>query len=71
MNTEPSVEQCLKELRELFPHTQIVIGIRVSEITGDAWFFIDVGPNDSILIAVSHPSLNSCLKEVRKWKATQ
>lgn len=63
---EPTVEECLAELREMFPGKMVDVGLRV-------------GPNAKYAVvsvfAASFqrdaPTLEECLVKVRKWHKEQ
>ena len=66
--TEPTVEECLEELREMTPRRCEI----VFATTG--WLRIVVYANSIIpleLLLVSHPSLSACMAQVRKWHSEQ
>jgi hypothetical protein len=60
-----TVEAARVELRGLFPAMDVVVGVRESNLTKAAWFFIEIGTPDGIRLSVSHPSLTACMAQVR------
>lgn len=69
---EPSVEDCLRQLRKMFPHTWMFAADRVTWTQGSE------GPTRSVVIEVGcsdnaffSSTLRDCMAQVRSWKQEQ
>lgn len=61
--TEPTLETVINELRELFPHEQVVVHARILKRQIDYGIQIGVKGND-----FDGYSLRRLMEQVRKWK---
>lgn len=66
--TEPTVEDCLRELREMFPNWPSEI-----EITTDGIFYVKFWPSKLATVKEmrSGHSLSKCMAQVRSWNQEQ
>jgi hypothetical protein len=65
MNTEPTIEECLRELREIFPDA-----LRIY-ISDDADYFDGVLTRESFIMVTHNtfraPTLSEAMAHVRQW----
>lgn len=64
--TEPTIEECLKELREMFPRCPVI----VSAFLCPNEYSIAVASEDEYEL-FNYPTLNECVAQVRAWKESQ
>lgn len=64
MSSEPTVEQTLLQLREIFPDRQVSVDISFPEHSNTPRYYIQVGVNGQDFHG---PKLSKLMNQVRQW----
>jgi hypothetical protein len=71
MNTEPTVEEAVKELHAMFPHTWFFVALRVTWPQGSEMAsssaVIEIADGNGGKADFYDPYLSNCMAAVRQW----